>query len=463
MKIKRDGKMGKVLSENFFGTERIGKILFKIAPPVMLAQLIQAFYNIADSFFVGKYSADALTAVSVIFPLQLIIIALAVGTGVGVNTYMARKYAENDSAAANYTAGTGMLLAILSWAAFAVVSVLLMTPYVKTSASEPEAVRQAVIYGNIVCIGSIGTFLEGCWTKVHQARGWMLRPMLAQIAGAVVNVVFDPLLIFGIGPFPELGIAGAAYATVFGQCISAVITFPGAFHMPPKLSQIRKYICNIYFYGYSSIFMQSLYTVYIAGLNIILAGFSDAAVTVLGLYYKMQSFFFIPINGLETCIIPVLSFNYTRGCYSRCRETMKYSFLIALAFMALGTLCFVFIPVPMIRLFSSSAQVIEIGRIAFPIIGISFMPAVFSLIMPVFFQAIGNGLVSSLLSLVRQVVCLLPIFWLLSKIGLNYTWISFPISETLTDIACLTLYFREIRKWKKIRSSDIPEKEPCRN
>ncbi len=209
--------MEKTVSESdFFGRERISRILLKIVPPVMLAQLIQALYNIVDSFFVGKYSPEALTALSVIYPLQLVVIALAVGTGVGVNTYMARKFAQEKEKEANDAAGTGMVLAVGMWAVFAVISVLIMRPYVMTSAKSALAVEQAVTYGNIVCIGSIGVFLEGNWTKVHQSMGNMRLPMLAQITGALVNIVFDPLLIFGIGPFPEMGVAGAAWATVFG-------------------------------------------------------------------------------------------------------------------------------------------------------------------------------------------------------------------------------------------------------
>lgn len=190
----------------------------------MLAQLIQAMYNIVDSFFVGKYSESALTALSVIYPLQLIIIALAVGTGVGVNTYMARLYAQKMPGQAEETAGTGTLLALGTWFIFAIFSIFCMRPYVLTSANTPEAIESAVIYGQIVCIGSIGAFLEGNWTKVHQSRGNMHRPMVAQTVGALTNIVLDPILIFGLGPVPELGVAGAAYATVCGQVAAAVIT-----------------------------------------------------------------------------------------------------------------------------------------------------------------------------------------------------------------------------------------------
>ena len=437
-----------VTDHNYFGTERVGKILLKMAPPVMLAQLIQAFYNIADSFFVGRYSSDALTAVTVIYPVQLIIIALAVGTGVGVNTYMARKYAHDDEKSANAAAATGMVLELLSWAVFALVSFAFMRPYVMTSASEPGAVEQAVIYGRIVCLGSLGTFLEGNWSKVHQASGNMKTPMIAQVTGALINIVLDPILIFGLGPAPELGIAGAAYATVLGQIAAAVITGVKGFRKPVGFHEMKKCAGRIYYYGYSSIFMQLLFTVYIVGLNVILASFSDAAVTVLGLYYKAQSFFFIPLFGLQTCIVPILSFNYARSDYKRCRLIMRDTFAVSLAFMLVGMVCFVFFPEMLMRIFSKSQEVIEIGKYAFPIIGFSFIPAVFSLTMPVFFQAIGNGKVSMFLSLLRQIICLVPIFWLLSKIGLYYSWMSFPISETVTTVIGFILYKKQLDLWK---------------
>ena len=435
-------------NSNFYGEASIGKILLKVAPPVMLAQLIQALYNIVDSFFVGMYSNDALTALSVIYPIQLVIIALAVGTGVGVNTYMARQYASSDEEGAKNTAGTGMVLSLLSWAIFALISVPLMRPYVTTSSNVPEAIDYAVTYGNIVCAGSIGVFLEGNFTKVHQARGNMRRPMAAQIVGAVVNIVLDPILIFGYGPFPEMGVAGAAIATVIGQVSAAVIVCFGAVCKPPKIKEMARCAKKIYYLGYSSILMQMLYTVYIVALNVILAGFSDAAVTVLGLYYKLQSFFFIPLIGLQTCIVPILSYNYATSSYDRCKKTMNLSFLISAVFMILGIICFVFFPSQMIDIFSDSAEVHKIGVVAFPRIGVGFISAVFALIMPTFFQAIGAGVRSTLLSLLRQIFCLIPIFWALSLIGLDYTWLAFPISETISGGVGLLMYIAQLRRWK---------------
>ena len=437
-----------------FEEKNIWKVLFKVAPPVMLAQLILAMYNIVDSYFVGKYSGRGLTALSVIFPIQLIITAVAVGTGVGVNTKMSGCYAQNREERAHETAGVGSMLAFISWLMFAVISTVFMRAYVKTSAGSQEVVEYAVIYGKIVCIGSISLFMDGIWTKVHQAGGNMKRPMIAQILGALTNIVLDPVLIFGMGPIPEMGVAGAAYATVAGQTVAAAVTFYKGFYKIPPKEKILGYVKQIYSLGFPSIFMQILYTVYIVALNIILAGFSDSAVTVLGLYYKLQSFFFIPLIGLETCIVPLISYAYAQRDYGRCKGIMTDTFIFAGSFMIVGIICFEFIPAQLIQIFSSETSVIEIGVTAFRIIGLSFIPAVFSLLTPVFFQAIGGAIPSIILSLTRQIFCLIPIFWLMSKIGLNYTWIAFPAAEIITGGVGIFLYIRQLKKCKVKASAD---------
>ena len=362
---------------------------------------------------------------------------------------MARMYACGKKRAADCTAGTGMVLAVISWAVFAVAMLLLMEPYVRTSATSPDAVADAVLYGNIVCVGSLGIFLESIWTKVYQAGGNMRLPMLAQIAGALTNIVLDPVLIFGLGPVPHMGIAGAAIATVAGQCVAAAITGAAGFRRPPKLVVMRKYVRQIYRLGYPSIFMQMLYTVYIMALNMILAGFSDDAVTVLGLYYKLQSFFFIPLNGLQTCIVPILSYNFACLAYDRCKRILYDSCGISLVFMLVGVVSFECIPDRLIGLFSQDPAVLAIGVPAFRIIGLSFIPAVLSLMPPVFFQAIGAAGPSLLLSVVRQICCLIPLFWLFSKISLGATWFAYPLSEVITGSLGVAFYLRQLQRWKR--------------
>lgn len=430
-----------------FDEPSVWKILLRIAPPVMLAQLIQAMYNIVDSYFVGKYSGDGLSALAVIYPVQLIITAIAVGTGVGVNTQMSRDYARGRTKKAYRSAGTGMVLAILSWAIFAITSVLILRPYVEMSVSSPQAVDYAMTYGNIVCIGSLGIYLESVWSKVHQARGNMKLPMIAQVVGAATNIILDPLLIFGYGPFPALGIAGAAYATVAGQFVAAAITITGA-HRPPALSVIGMYARRIYHLGFPNIFMQLLFTVYIVALNVILGGFADEAVTVLGLYYKVQSFFFIPLYGLQTCIVPLLSYTHAKQDYKRCRSILYKVLLVSAAFMLAGVACFEGIPGALLGIFAQEEKVFAIGIPAFRIVGLSFLPAVMSLTMPVFFQAIGKGKPSILLSVIRQIFCLIPIFWGLSLVSLQASWYAFPISEIITGLVGLVLLLRQLRLWK---------------
>lgn len=311
----------------------------------MLAQLIQALYNIVDSLFVGKYSETGLTALSIIYPLQLLMIALAVGTGVGINTDMAYYFGIRQEKKAEEVAGIGTPLAVFLWIVFAVVCYLFMPFYARISTNSEEIIRDVVVYGRIVCVVSIGLFTEGVWSKILQARGDMKTPMVAQIAGAITNIILDPILIFGMFGIHKFGIAGAAIATVIGQIVAALVVMRKAFVRSPEKSCYLPHIKRIYQLGIPNILMQSAYTFYIFGLNMILAGFSDQAVTALGLYYKWQSFFFIPLGALQTCIVPVISFNYAAKDQERCKAVLKESLIAGMALMFLGTLCFEFLPV----------------------------------------------------------------------------------------------------------------------
>lgn len=422
-------------SSRFFGEEKISKILFKLAPPVMLAQLIQALYNIVDSLFVGKYSKSGLTALSIIYPVQLLMIALAVGTGVGINTVIAARLGVGKEEEAHRCAGVGTPLAAVLWLLFAVVCWFIMPSYAKMSTSSPEVIRDIIIYGRIVCVFSFGLFFESIWTKVLQANGDMKTPMTAQIIGALVNIVLDPFLIFGMFGLPEMGIAGAAAATVAGQIAAALIVMKKGFKRFPELSSYPKYISRIFSLGAPNILMQSAYTFYILGLNLILAEFSDAAVTALGLYYKWQSFFFIPLSAMQTCIVPVISYNYAAKDTKRCVGTLKTAICFGIALMFWGTLCFNLIPRQMLAVFTNDPEVIRIGAVGFHFVGISFIPMVVSLIFPVFFQAVGYGIKSSALTILRTVVLFVPLGYLFSRFGLNLFWLTFPVTEVITAAA----------------------------
>lgn len=433
---------------NFFGTEKVSRILLKIAPPVMLAQLIQALYNIVDSLFVGKYSESGLTALSIIYPLQLLMIAIAVGTGVGINTAMAHYLGVHDEKKANEYGGIGTSLTLVLWALFAVVCFVCMPVYARMSTDSPEVIRNVIVYGRIVCVFSIGLFTESIWTKILQANGDMRTPMIAQIVGALVNIALDPLFIFGMFGLPKLGIAGAAIATVVGQIVAALIVMRKGFRKSPQLSVYPKGICFIYKLGIPNILMQSAYTFYILGLNLILATFSDQAVTALGLYYKWQSFFFIPLGALQTCIVPVISYNYASGQMDRCKKTLSTSLVGGMGLMFIGTLVFNLIPGQMLRVFTSDPQVIAIGTVGFHFVGISFIPMVTSLIFPVFFQAVGAAVKSSLLTVVRTMILFVPLGYLFSRLGLNYFWFTFPVTEVLTTLVGVFFYRRFMAQQK---------------
>lgn len=432
---------------DLFGTKSIGQILLRLAPPVMLAQLIQALYNIIDSLFVGHYSETGLTALSIIYPLQLLMIALGVGTGVGINTIMAAKLGVGKQKEADDYAGVGTPLALILWLIFAVLAYFLMPLYAKTSTNSLPVICDVVHYGRIVSVFSIGLFLESIWTKVLQSNGNMRLPMFAQIVGAITNIILDPIFIFGKFGFPELGISGAAFATIIGQIVAALIVMKGGFRKSPAIVKYPSYIKKIFKMGLPNILMQSAYTFYILGLNMILATFSDQAVTALGLYYKWQTFFFIPLGSMQTCIVPVISYNFAAKNLERCKKTLKTSIAFGMALMFVGTLCFVLIPVQMLEVFSKDPQVIEIGRIGFRFIGLSFVPMVTAQIFPVFFQAIGYSLKSSLLTITRTVILFVPLGYLFSRFGLVPFWFTFPITETLTSLVGILFYHQFLKNY----------------
>ena len=426
--------------------KKISKILLKLAPPVMLAQLIQALYNIIDSLFVGRYSDSGLTALSIIYPLQLLMIALAVGTGVGINTVMAAKLGVGNEKEADEYAGVGTPLAGFMWLLFAVICWFAMPFYAKMSTNSEVIIHDVIVYGRIVCVFSFGLFLESIWTKVLQSCGDMKTPMTAQIIGAITNIVLDPLLIFGMFGFPKMGIAGAAVATVSGQIMAALIVMKKGFRKSPHRQVYPHHIAKIFQLGIPNILMQSAYTFYILGLNLILATFSDQAVTALGLYYKWQTFFFIPLGAMQTCIVPVISYNYAARNIERCKKTLSASIVFGMSLMALGTLCFVCIPSQMLRVFTSDELVIAIGRVGFRFVGISFLPMVTSLIFPVFFQAVGSSLKSSLLTVIRTVVLFVPLAYLFSRFGLNWFWLTYPVTEVITSLTGAYFYRQFLNK-----------------
>ena len=373
-------------------------------------------------------------------------IALAVGTGVGINTVMAAKLGVGNEKEADEYAGVGTPLAGFMWLLFAVICWFAMPFYAKMSTNSEVIIHDVIVYGRIVCVFSFGLFLESIWTKVLQSCGDMKTPMTAQIIGAITNIVLDPLLIFGMFGFPKMGIAGAAVATVTGQIMAALIVMKKGFRKSPRRQVYPHHIAKIFQLGIPNILMQSAYTFYILGLNLILATFSDQAVTALGLYYKWQTFFFIPLGAMQTCIVPVISYNYAARNIERCKKTLSASIIFGMSLMALGTLCFVCIPSQMLRVFTSDELVIAIGRVGFRFVGISFLPMVTSLIFPVFFQAVGSSLKSSLLTVIRTVVLFVPLAYLFSRFGLNWFWLTYPVTEVITSLTGAYFYRQFLNK-----------------
>lgn len=425
------------------GDTPIGRLLLKLSPPVMLALLIQSIYNIVDSYFVAQYSLSGLTALSIIFPIQLLMTALGTGTGTGLNILISRMDGNGDTARQRDVVKSGLYLGIWNFLIFTCIGMLLIGSYYTISSNQAEVRAEGVQYAQIIFLGSFGLFIESNCTKLLQAKGNMVTPMLAQVAGAVINLVFDPIFIFGLFGAPELGVAGAAIATIMGQWAAMLITLKAVFRTYDVRGTFRFKDCiQIYQSGFPSIIMQSLYTLYIVGLNLILKQFTEDAVTVLGIYYKLQTFFFIPLMGLQQVIVPVISFNYGAHDSKRVNDTLRYSILISCGVMALGTFIFMAFPKELISIFAGSTPILNIGTPALRIISVSFLPASLAMMFTVYFQGIEKGKCSVFITVLRQIILLVPLAWLFHFAGLNYVWLTFPVTESIAMCCCCLLYHR---------------------
>ena len=423
---------------DLFGTEKISKILLKLAPPVMLAQLIQALYNIIDSLFVGRYSDSGLTALSIIYPLQLLMIALAVGTGVGINTVMAAKLGVGNEKEADEYAGVGTPLAGFMWLLFAVICWFAMPFYAKMSTNSEVIIHDVIVYVRIVCVLSVGLFLESIWTKVLQSCGDMKTPMTAQIIGAITNIVLDPLLIFGMFGFPKMGIAGAAVATVSGQIMAALIVMKKGFRKSPHRQVYPHHITKIFQLGIPNILMQSAYTFYILGLNLILATFSDQAVTALGLYYKWQTFFFIPLGAMQTCIVPVISYNYGAKNASRVRAAFKLLLKVSLLYSTILWLFIICFPKVFASIFTTDAALIAFTKDALRYYLAALFMFGIQIACQMTFNALGNAPASILVAIMRKFVLLLPLIFILPHIITADKTMAVYLAEPIADVLAVT-------------------------
>ncbi len=430
------------------GVMPVNRLLITMSVPMMLAMLVQALYNVVDSVFVSQLSEDALNAVSLAFPIQNIMIALAVGTGVGVNALLSKSLGEQDYERANRTAEHGVLLAAITCVVFMVAGTLLARPfYMVQVANEPVIVEYGTQYMQICSFFSCGIFMEVMFERLLQSTGRTMYTMFTQGVGAVFNIIFDPLLIFGIGPFPRLEVAGAAVATVMGQVVAAVmaILFNHFRNHDIKLSlkgfRVDGWIIRrIYIVGAPSIIMNAIGSLMVFGMNQILLTFTKTATAVLGVYFKVQSFVFMPVFGLNNGMVPIIAYNYGARKKDRLLKTVKLGVLYAVIIMLIGLLVMQTIPDKIFLLFQADENMLSIGVPALRIISLSFVFAGYCVVISAMLQALGEGIQSMIVSIVRQLVVLLPAAWLLAKLGdVNLVWYSFPIAE-LSSLALSTVF-----------------------
>lgn len=449
--------------ENKMGVMPVNQLLVNMSLPMMISMLVQALYNIIDSIFVAKVGEEALTAVSLAFPIQTLLIAFGAGTGVGVNALLSKCLGEKDFEKANKTAMNGIFLAFLNFVLFVVIGFLAVKPFylsqVKTT--ESDIYTMGISYLSIVCICSFGIYGQFIFERLLQATGKTFLSMLSQLAGAVTNIILDPILIFGMFGLPKLGVAGAAVATVIGQCVGAAIAITlnlkknHEIHISFKgFKPDGQIIGKIYTVGVPSIIMQAIGSVMTYGMNLILIQFTATATAVFGVYFKLQSFFFMPVIGLNNGMVPIIAYNFGAGKRSRMVKTIKFSMMYAFILMFLGFLAFMLIPEKLFSLFNASEEMLAIGVPALRIIGIHFLIAWFCIIAGSVFQAVGNGVYSLAVSCARQLVVLLPAAYILAKIGgLHLVWWSFPIAEIMSFAVSLTFL---ILTWKKVISK-VPD------
>ena len=430
------------IRENKMGTMPIGKLLANMAGPVMISMLFQALYNIVDSVFVAKLSQDAMNAVSLAFPLQMLCIAFSVGTGVGINALLARSLGEKNQVAVNRAAGTGLFLVLCTAAVFMLLGFTLAEPFFHLQTAN----EQIIAYGRdyvMICIGgSLGIFVQVYGERLLQATGRTNLSMIAQIAGAVCNIVLDPILIFGLLGFPRLEVAGAAIATVVGQFVGAIlglvrthVKYPEVQMRVRDIRPHRATIADIYAVGVPSIIMQSIGSVMMFGMNRILISFTEAATAVFGAYFKLQSFIFMPCFGLNNAMVPIVSYNYGARKFDRVRHTVRLTAITAVGIMCVGCALFELIPGTLLGLFSPTDEALAIGRTALRIIGAHFPLAGFSIIAGSACQALGKPIYALINSVCRQIVVLLPAAYLLSLTGrLELVWLAFPIAEVVSVI-----------------------------
>ncbi len=451
-------KVRNVQSENKMGVMPINKLLISMSLPMMISMLVQALYNIVDSIFVSRINEYALRAVSLAFPIQSLMIAVSVGTAVGINAFLSRTLGEKEFEKANTIAVNGIFIELVSYFLFALIGIFVSRPFFVSQTSIVEVQEYGTVYLTICCTAGIGIFMQTAFERLLQSTGKTFHAMITQGVGAIINLILDPILIFGAFGLPAMGVAGAATATVLGQMVAAVmaIGFNLKFNKDIHISfsgfrPNKGLIANIYKVGIPSIIMQAIGSVMTYGMNLILEAFG-AAQTVFGIYFKLQSFIFMPIFGLNNGMVPIIAYNFGAGSRERVVRTMKSSIMYAVCIMMVGLTVMELAPAQLIGLFDADAtsELLVIGIPALRTICLSFCFAGYCIVVGSVFQALGNGVYSMIVSIARQLCVLLPVAWLFSLSGnVNLIWWAFPIAE-LASLGMSTFFL--VRIYKKIIS-----------
>ena len=441
------------MKENKMGTMEVRRLILTMSLPIMISMLVQALYNIVDSMFVARVSEAALAAVSLCYPIQMIMVAVACGTGVGINALLSRYLGEKKREKASQVAMHGLFCAICNWLVFAVIGLFFSEAFLRLFSDDVQIIMMGISYMQICTICSFGVFVQITYERIMQSTGNTIYNMVIQGVGALINIILDPIFIFGLGPVPALGTAGAAIATVIGQIVAM---FLGIIITQKKVREIQLSVRGFHLDGMimkamyriaiPAILMQSIMSFMTVMMNMILAPFSEMAVSVFSIYYKLQQFVFMAVLGMNNALIPILSYNYGANQMERIREGIRFALWMSCVIMAIGTVVFQLLPTQLLYLFDAKEAMLSIGIPALRTISVSFVFAGISMVLCSVFQALGSPNHSLLVTLLRQMVILLPLaYGFSSAFGLDMCWWSFPITEVLC--ALLSLYLlRSVQK-----------------
>ena len=437
--------------ENKMGTMPVNKLLVTMSLPMVISMIVQALYNIVDSIFVSRLSEDALTAVSMAFPMQNLMISVAVGTGVGINAMLSRALGEKKFEAANKTAENGIFIEVLGYVLFLLIGIFVTKPFFLAQAGAGDIANMGIEYTRICLLMSFGIFMQIGFERILQSTGRTIFTMITQSTGAIINIILDPILIFGLFGMPKMGVAGAAIATVTGQICAAILAITFNLTKNPDVHISFKgfkpqiiFVKNILSVGIPSIIMSSVGSAMTFGMNKILITFSSTAVAVFGVYFKLNSFVFMPVFGLNNGMVPIVSYNYGAQNKKRLTKTIKLAIMYAVCIMFIGIMLFQFIPDVLLKLFDASDHMLEIGIPALRVISLSFAFAGICIVISSSLQALGHGFLSMMISITRQLIILLPSAYILAKFGgIHAVWWSFNIAE-FASLTLSLLFFKHM-------------------